>query len=151
MPSNRSLSTDVTVAPGKHAATPARSMNVSHVVPTGAGTVNWCCSSTGSGSRRREDGPAREDGGEVLAVGTVAVEVRRWVGALRRLDAAASRTASSVAVFPTSACSTDVARNGVDPMLVNPIRASAMVPPSTRTVAATATIDHWCFTRTNFS
>ena len=42
VPSNRSPSTDVTVAPGKHAATPARSMNVSHVVPTGAGTVNWC-------------------------------------------------------------------------------------------------------------
>ncbi len=43
------------------------------------------------------------------------------------------------------------ARNGVEPMLVSPIRASAMVPPSTLTVAATATIGHWWATRTNFS
>ena len=32
-----------------------------------------------------------------------------------------------------------------------PTRASAIVPPSTRTAAATATMDHWWLTRTNFS
>ena len=65
--------------------------------------------------------------------------------------AAASRTPSSVAAAPASASSTAVARSGVLPMLVSPIRASAIVPPSIRTVAATATIGHWCLMRTNFS
>jgi hypothetical protein len=36
-------------------------------------------------------------------------------------------------------------------MLVSPTRASLIVPPSTLTAAATATIGHWCATRTNFS
>ena len=36
-------------------------------------------------------------------------------------------------------------------MLVSPTRASAIVPPSTATVAATATIDQACATRLNFS
>ncbi len=43
------------------------------------------------------------------------------------------------------------ARIGVGPMLVSPIRASAMRPLSRRTAAATATIDHACATRLNFS
>ena len=36
-------------------------------------------------------------------------------------------------------------------MLVRPTLASAIVPPSTRTAAATATTDHACATRENFS
>ena len=43
-----------------------------------------------------------------------------------------------------------VARSGVDPMLVSPTRASS-IEPLDFTVAATATIGHWCATRTNFS
>ena len=66
-------------------------------------------------------------------------------------EAAAARTASSVAGRPVRAASTERARSGVEPMLVSPTRASAMVPPSVRTVAATATIGHWWATRTNFS
>ena len=64
---------------------------------------------------------------------------------------AAARIASAVAGCPTSAVSTPVARIGVVPMLVSPTRASAIVPPSTRTAAATATIDQACATRLNFS
>ena len=66
-------------------------------------------------------------------------------------DWAAARTASSVAGWPTRAASTERARSGVDPMLVSPTRASLIVPPSTLTAAATATIGHWWATRTNFS
>ena len=51
--------------------------------------------------------------------------------------AAAVRTASADAGCPASACSTPLARIGVEPMLANPMRASLMVPPSTFTVAAT--------------
>jgi len=36
-------------------------------------------------------------------------------------------------------------------MFVRATRASAIAPPSTRTAAATATIDHACATRLNFS
>ena len=36
-------------------------------------------------------------------------------------------------------------------MLVSPTRASLIFPPSAFTAAATATIDHWWETRTNFS
>ena len=64
---------------------------------------------------------------------------------------AAARTPSSVAGCPASAASVARARSGVEPMLVSPTRASAIVPPSARTVAATATIGHWWATRTNFS
>ncbi len=66
-------------------------------------------------------------------------------------DAQAALTASSPADCPTSAASTELARSGVEPMLVSPTRASAMVPPSTLTVTATATMAHWWATRTNFS
>ena len=66
-------------------------------------------------------------------------------------EAAAARTASSVAGWPVRAASVALARNGVAPMLASAILASAMVPPSDWTVAATATIDHWWETRTNFS
>ena len=123
---------------------------MSQVVPTGAGTVNGCGSSTGSRSRCREDGAAGQHGGEVLAVvasplrsdgGLVPVRRRRRGLA----DGVLGRRPADQRLLDRRA------RNGGRPMLVNPIRASAMVPPSTRTVAATATIDHWCFTRTNFS
>ena len=64
---------------------------------------------------------------------------------------AAFRTASAVAGCPTRASSTPRARNGVVPMFASPTRASAIVPPSTRTAAAIATIDHDCAVRLNFS
>ena len=44
-----------------------------------------------------------------------------------------------------------LARSGVGPMLVSPIRASAMCPFSRRTAAATATMDQAWATRWNFS
>ena len=66
-------------------------------------------------------------------------------------DAQAERTASSVAEAPARAASTDEARSGRSPMLVNATRASLIDPPSALTVAATATIAHWWATRTNFS
>jgi hypothetical protein len=62
-----------------------------------------------------------------------------------------ARTASAVAGWPTSACSTPVARIGVVPMFVSPTRASEMVPPSTLMAAATAHMDHACAVRLNFS
>ena len=65
--------------------------------------------------------------------------------------AAAEAIASWVASAPASAASTPRARSGVGPMLVSPIFASAMRPPSRRTAAATATIDQACATRLNFS
>ena len=40
-----------------------------------------------------------------------------------------------------------LARTGTDTMLVNATRACRITPPSTSTVAATATIDHDCATR----
>ena len=52
---------------------------------------------------------------------------------------------------PASADSTAVARSGRSAMLVSPTRASLIVPPSTLTVAAIATMAHWWATRTNFS
>ena len=66
-------------------------------------------------------------------------------------DRAAAAIVSGLASAPASAASTAVARSGVLPMLVSPIRASAMCPFSRRTTAATATIDHACATRLNFS
>ena len=64
---------------------------------------------------------------------------------------AAARTVSSDIDCPTSAVSTPRARTGVPAMLVRPMRASVIVPPSTLTVAATATMDQACATRLNFS
>jgi hypothetical protein len=64
---------------------------------------------------------------------------------------AAEAIASAVASTSTRAASTPLARSGVGPMLVSPTRASAIRPPSRRTIAATATIDHACATRLNFS
>ena len=46
---------------------------------------------------------------------------------------------------------TPAARIGVAPMFVSATLASAIESPSTRTVAATATIDHAWATRLNFS
>ncbi len=55
------------------------------------------------------------------------------------------------AAAPASAASTAVARTGVEPMLVRPMRASAMEPLLRRTAAATPTMAHDCAVRLNFS
>ena len=64
---------------------------------------------------------------------------------------AAAPIASADASAPASAASAAVARSGVVPMLVSPIRASAIEPLERFTSAATATIDQACATRLNFS
>ena len=64
---------------------------------------------------------------------------------------AAAVIASAVAGPPTNAASTADARIGTGPMLVSPTLASATFPPSTRTAAATETIDQDWATRWNFS
>ena len=147
-----SPSTEVTVAPGKHSATDAMSWKCAQVSSTDVGTVNrWVSSIRRSRPRGREHRAPGQDGGEVAPVVGVAVEVRGRVGALgglRGRRAYGRRRSPAARPAPPRP---RAARSGVEPMLVSPTRASAMVPPSTRTVAATATIGHWWATRTNFS
>jgi len=52
---------------------------------------------------------------------------------------------------PASACSVALARSGVDPMLVNPMRASVIDPFDRCTATATPTIAQAWTTRWNFS
>ena len=68
------------------------------------GTVNGGSGPRRSRSRRGEHGPPGQHAWRGAAVVGVAVEVRGRVGALGGAAAAAARTASSVAGWPTRAC-----------------------------------------------
>src|SRR5690625_1384590 len=84
-PVNSSPSTEFSVAPGKHGAIPARSLNVAHVSSTDAGTSNWWVSSTGSSSGRgRQHRAGGEHAREVSTVLSVSVRVGRRVRSFTR-------------------------------------------------------------------
>ena len=89
--------------------------------------------------------------GRYLAVGSASqalfgLAAEAWVG---RNDA--ELFGAAVANAWRAADELALARTGPGPMLVRPIRASAMAPPSIRTVAAAPTMAHACAVRLSFS
>ena len=104
-----------------------------------AGTVKSCVSSMRASASERRRATARRVSTrrEVPPVVGVAVEVARRVGAVgHRGDR--RRRRSAVATGRPGPARRARARSGVEPMLVSPMRASLIVPPSALTAAATA-------------
>ena len=149
VPENSSPSTEVRAAPGKHGATRSRSLNAAQVSSIEAGHGEavlqfhsgrlWRRLMTSR--RRRRAPPGRQHAGQVPTVVRVAVDVARRGRAVAARPPRRPRC-GLVERAPASACSTACARTGTEPMLVSADPRLGDVPPSTRTAAATATIDH---------